>query len=60
MQPGAVGQPDVDARAGVVEPAPGQRGEPLREPADGVVVGEPDVGQLEPGAAVDVDLVRHR
>ena len=58
VEAGAVGQPEVDVRRGVVEPAPAERGQPLGEPADGLLVGEPDAGQLEPGAAVEVDVVR--
>ncbi len=43
-------QPHVDVRRRVVEPAPAQRGQPLGEPADGLLVGEPDGGRA-PGRA---------
>ena len=46
VEAGAVGEPDVDVRTRVVEPAPTERGQPLREPAYGGLVGEPDVGRL--------------
>ena len=53
----AVGQPDVDERAGVVEPPPAERREPLGEPAYGGLVGEPDLGRPQPLTGVDVDAV---
>ena len=46
VEPGAVGQPDVDVGRGVVEPPPAGGGEPLGEAAHGLVVGEADVGPL--------------
>ena len=55
-----VGEPAVDVRAGVVEPAAGGDGEPLGEPADGGVVGEADAGALQTRAAVDPDRSRRR
>ena len=58
MQAAAVGQPEVDERRRVVEPPPAQRGQPLGQPAYGVVVGEPHRRRLEAVAAVDEDLVR--
>ena len=41
-----VGEPPVDVRARVVEPAARGDGEPLRQPADGRVVDEPHGGAL--------------
>ena len=41
-------QPDVDERAGVVEPTAAERGEPLGETAYGGLVGEPDLGRPQP------------
>ena len=60
MQPGPVGQPQVDVRGRVVESTPAQRGQPLGQPAHRVVVGEPHPGRLEPVTAVDEDVVRRR
>jgi hypothetical protein len=57
MEARAVGEPDVDMRDGVVEPAATGRSQPLGESAHGGVVGERDVRALEPRAAVEVDLV---
>ena len=53
-----VGEPAVDVRAGVVEPAAGRDGQPLGEPADGGLVGEAQPGGLEAGSAVDPDRGR--
>ena len=60
VEAGAVGQPEVDVRRGVVEPASTGGGQPLREPAHRGLVGEPDVGALQPRAAVEVDRSRDR
>ena len=53
-----VGEPPVDVRARVVEPAPRGDGEPLRQPADSRVVGEPHGGALQAPSAVDPDACR--
>ena len=60
MEPGAVGQPQVDVRRRVVEPPTTERGQPLGEPTYGLIVGERDVAQLESATAVEVDLIRRR
>ena len=57
MEPGAVGQPEVDVRRGVVEAPATCRSETLGQPAYGLLVGEGDAGPLEPGSPVDPDLV---
>ena len=48
MQPGAVDEPAVDVRMGVVEPPAGGRGEPAGQPLHGGVVGEPTRGGSQP------------
>ena len=55
VQARAVGQPQVHARGGVVETAPAQRGQPLREPAHRLLVGQVDVRRLQAVAAVEED-----
>ena len=50
-----VGEPAVDVGTGVVEPAACGDRQPLGEPADGGVVGEPQSGALQAGAAVHPD-----
>jgi len=56
VETGAVGEPDVDVRNGVVKPAATDGGKPLGEPPDGTVVGEAHLGALQARAPVDVDL----
>jgi hypothetical protein len=57
MEAGAVAQPDVDVRGGVVEATPAGGGQTLGEAAYRLLVGEADLGPLEACATVDVDLV---
>ena len=58
MEAGAVGQPQVDVRRRVVEPAPAKGREPLGQAPDRLLVGEADRGELEAGSAVEVDPLR--
>jgi hypothetical protein len=57
MEARAVAETRVDPRAGIVEAAPGLGGEPLRQAAHGLLVGEPHGGPLETAPAIEVDLV---
>lgn len=50
-----VGEPAVDVGTRVVEPAACSNRQPLGEPADGGIVGEPQSGALQTGAAVNPD-----
>jgi hypothetical protein len=57
VQAGAVGQSGVDPRRRVVQPTSRGRGQPDGEPADGVVVGKPHLGQFQSGSPVDPDVL---
>ena len=57
VQPRAVGEAHVHVRRGVVETPAAARGQPLRQAADRLVVGEADLGGLQARTPVDVDPV---
>ena len=58
VDPRAVGQSRIHVGRGVVEASSAGGGEPLGEPAHGVVVGEPHVDRVDAVAAIDPHLVR--
>ncbi len=58
MQAGAVTEPRVDPRTGVVESPTGLTRESLRQPTYGLLVGEPDRRLLQAAPAIEVDLIR--
>ena len=56
-QPGAVGQPHVDVRRGVVEPAPAEAASRWASRRTASSSGNRTVGRLEAATAVEVDVV---
>ena len=57
VDPRAVGEPRVHHRAELVDPAAQRGQDPLDRVAKRPLRGEPDLGRLDPPAALDVDLV---
>ena len=58
VDPRAVGEPRVDHRAELVDPPPERRQDSLDRVPQLLLVGEGDVGRLDPPAALDVDAPR--
>jgi hypothetical protein len=58
MHPTSVSQPCINERHRIVEPPTDGRGQALGELAYVAFAWEPEIGQLEAGAAIDEHLVR--